>query len=65
MIVFLSCREKRGKNTNARRFISKELHEIATQNGFKVALVDSDGKVIKNNFVKGDIQGEFKNCNWR
>jgi hypothetical protein len=44
---FLTLPRQKGKKYELQAIHIEELHEVATKNGFAVALVDSDGKVIK------------------
>jgi hypothetical protein len=44
---FLTLPREKGKKYELQAVHIDELHETATKNGFAVALVDSDGKVIK------------------
>ena len=44
---FLTLPREKGKKYELQAVHIEELQEMATKNGFTVALVDSDGKVIK------------------
>ena len=44
---FLNLPREKGKKYELQAVHIEELHDIATKSGFAVALVDSDGKVIK------------------
>ena len=44
---FLTLPRQKGKKYELQAVLIEELQEEATKNGFAVALVDSDGKVIK------------------
>jgi hypothetical protein len=44
---FLTMPREKGKKYELQAIHIEELHEEATKNGFAVAMVDSDGKVIK------------------
>jgi hypothetical protein len=44
---FLTLPREKGKKYELQAVHIEELHDIATKSGFAVALVDSDGKVIK------------------
>ncbi len=44
---FLTLPREKGKKYELQAVHIEELHEMATKNGFTVALVDSDGKVIQ------------------
>jgi hypothetical protein len=44
---FLTLPRQKGKKYELQAIHVEELHEEATKNGFAVALVDSDGNIIK------------------
>ena len=44
---FLSLPREKGKKYELQAVHIEELHEMATKNGFTVALVDSDGKLVQ------------------
>ena len=44
---FLTLPRQKGKKYELQAIHIEELHEVATKNDFAVALVDSEGKVIK------------------
>lgn len=44
---FLTLPREKGKKYELQAIHIEELHEEATKNGFAVALVDSEGKIIK------------------